>query len=63
MQTETTTTQTIIPRLSAMSKGELKRTARALFDMVTILSEDGKRAIANEYRARLAMIEAELAVR
>ncbi len=66
MQDETTTTTTdlsIISNLSTMSRGALKRTARAEFDMVLIHTSTGNEFLADLHRQRVNAILAELSTR
>ena len=62
--TETTTTDlSKVHNLSTMSRGELKRTARAEFDMVLIHTSTGNEFLADIHRQRVNAILAELTAR
>lgn len=64
MQNETTTTDLYtIHNLATMSKGALKRTARAEFDMVLIHTSTGNEFLADLHRQRVNAILAELSTR
>ena len=66
MQNETTTTTTdlyTISNLTTMSKGALKRTARAEFDMVLIHTSTGNEFLADIHRQRVNAILAEITAR
>lgn len=64
MKTETTTTDlSKIHNLSTMSRGALKRTARAEFDMVLIHASTGNEFLADIHRQRVNAILAELSSR